>query len=387
MKFKQPLAPIIVLDPDPQEGREIAGWLRSAGLGMISTVRTCDEAIFMLGRRRADLLIIDDRIPRRSTTRLLDHIASCGHEVGPAIVWLIAGREAGAGGPCIHRPLAPHEVVVRVGNAMQRPDLLGTMDRDRDQAAEHLAAARRMQRGLLPTVEQLAQLQTECGIGISDVCRTGDAVGGDFWGAWSTGGGRLAIALADFAGHGLSAALNTFRLHAIMSEQTLPRGLPARMTATLNQRLHSLLPRGHYATMIYLLLDPARHRVAWCSSAGPPPLFVSTGGYQTLDGCGLPLGVKAGVHYRSHRAELDGPGILCLFSDGLFESGAGSEDIPIEAIAAALVRPANLAADGQLDEAARDATLRLGLLRDRYSRVGHSDDVMVVAIALGPMAA
>jgi hypothetical protein len=32
-------APIIVLDPDPQEARQIADWLRHAGLGMISTAR------------------------------------------------------------------------------------------------------------------------------------------------------------------------------------------------------------------------------------------------------------------------------------------------------------------------------------------------------------
>ena len=53
-------SPIIVLGPDPREARQLADWLRSAGLGMVSTARTCDEAIFVLGSQRADLLIIDE---------------------------------------------------------------------------------------------------------------------------------------------------------------------------------------------------------------------------------------------------------------------------------------------------------------------------------------
>ena len=401
-------APIIVLDPDAKEGRQIAGWLRSAGLDMICTARTCDEAIFMLGRRRAELLIIGDGVSPIARRRLFDHVADCGHALAPNVVWLLEPdsraqngqdlRQAlgpaanacdfaptrDAGSSVIVRPLLAQDVVTEVGKAMRRPDLLGRMDRGRDKAAEHLAAARRMQLGLLPTADQRIMLQAECGIGLADFCQTGDAVGGDFWGAWPTGRGRLALALADFAGHGLSAALNTFRLHAILSERTLPRAMPARMTGLLNQRLHDLLPIGHYATMIYAQLDPARHRLAWSSSGGPPPLFVDAHGGRTLEASGLPLGVRAGERYSSNYAELRGPGILCLFSDGLYESGAGSEDIPTAAIASAMSGAAAIAAAGRLEEAASNAVLQLNLLRSRYGCLDHSDDVMAVAVALGP---
>ena len=57
-------APIIVISPKSDEAHDIAGWLRGAGLGEISTVRTCDEAIFMLGRSGPDLVIIDEAISR-----------------------------------------------------------------------------------------------------------------------------------------------------------------------------------------------------------------------------------------------------------------------------------------------------------------------------------
>jgi phosphoserine phosphatase RsbU/P len=274
--------------------------------------------------------------------------------------------------------------VVRVSSALQRTDLVGQMDRGRDQSAAHLESARRMQLGLLPTTQQLAAIQAECAVCVAGFCRSGDEVGGDFWGVWPTGHGRLAVAVADFAGHGLSAALNTFRLHAILSEQALPLGSPVRMTRLLNRRLHALRQRGQYATMVYMHVEPRTHHVEWCSAGGPPPLFVSAAGAQDLDGRGLPLGVRAEADYRLMATTLPGAGILCAFSDGLYESGPGGHDITRAEIAAALALPAQRARQGRLAEATIRATAALELLRDRHACVDHSDDVMAVCLALGP---
>ncbi len=384
-------APIIVLDPDVREAQQVAGWLRSAGLGRISAIATTDEAIFMLGRQRPGLLIIDERVPVNAERRLLRHIAACGH--APPLVRLVdaahvepSGGDRAAAAELIRKPLLAHDVVVRIGTAMERPDLLGQLDRKRDEAAEHLAAARRMQLGLLPDDIQLAALQGACGVGLTGFCRSGEAVGGDFWGAWPTGRGRFAVALADFAGHGLSAAVNTFRLHAILSEQALPRGMPARMARLLNRRLHSLLPRGHYATMVYAQIDPATRRLAWCSAGGPPPIFVSASGWVELPGRGVPLGVVAGATYGSTLTRLPSAGILCLFSDGLYESGAEAPEIPRHTIAAALGPAADAAAAGHLAHASELGARALEHLRDQHPCGDYSDDVMAVCVALGPLA-
>ena len=385
-------APIIVLDPDTQEARRLADWLRSAGLGTILTARTCAEAIFMLGRQPVSLLIIDETVPISAERRVLRHITAGHTRPPPPLVRLVCQESAHSASPddvvaseVVHKPLDLHETVVRVGTALQRNDLLGHLDQDRNQPADHLETARRMQLGLLPTIEQLDVLQAECRVGLAGLCRSGEAVGGDFWAAWPTGRGRLALAVVDFAGHGLTAALNTFRLHAILSEQTLPRGAPRRMTALLNRRLHALLPRGHYATMIYAQIDPATYRVAWSSAAGPPPIFVSaTGEAMDLSGRGLPLGVKADVVFQSYRARLPGPGILCMFSDGLYESGPDAPEIPRQEIAGALAEAARLAGEARVSEAARLGVRGLEALRDRHPRPGHSDDVMVICAAVGP---
>ena len=156
--------PTIVLHDDAREAREVAGWLRHAGLGTVSTARNADEAIFMLGQQNASLLIIDHAITELAERRLLAHISRTGGDPPPTIVRLLPEgapqadfvRSARATG-VLHKPLRAHEVVAGVGTAMQRPDLVGRLDRGRDQSAEHLKAARRMQQGLLPAREQLGR--------------------------------------------------------------------------------------------------------------------------------------------------------------------------------------------------------------------------------------
>jgi sigma-B regulation protein RsbU (phosphoserine phosphatase) len=351
MPLEHSVAPVIVLHPDPGESARVATWLRTAGLGAISTARTCDEAIFMLGSRSATLLIIDEQVTERSERRLLQHIAGSGHAIAPALVRL--GGQASAAWPgagralateIIQKPLLDHDVVARVGSAIQRPDLITQFRRAREMSRDHLEAAQQMQVRLLPTADQLHGLEQQCGVGLAALYDAGEAVGGDFWSIWPLGGQCFALAVVDFAGHGLSAALNTFRIHALLSEHTLPRDQPGQMTAILNERLHALLPRGQYATMIYLVVDPAKHRIVWCSAGGPNPMVVAAGGEIELAATGLSLGVKAGAIYQTHSAQLPGAGILCVFSDGLFESGPDMPDVPRDAIAAALAASFDLAA-------------------------------------------
>jgi serine phosphatase RsbU (regulator of sigma subunit) len=170
----------------------------------------------------------------------------------------------------------------------------------------------------------------------------------------------------------------------LLSDQTLPRGQPKRMTALLNERLHALLPRGQYATMIYLVVDPVKRTVAWCSAGGPAPVFVAPGQQIDLDGCGLPLGVKPNTVYRSHRMRLPDAGVLAVFSDGLFECGGQAPDVSRSAIAEALADAARQAATGPLAPVAQEATQRLARLREDCRCPGHSDDIVAICVAFGP---
>jgi hypothetical protein len=73
--------------------------------------------------------------------------------------------------------------------------------------------------------------------------------------------------------------------------------------------------------------------------------------------------------------------MLCVFSDGLFESGAEMPDVPRDAIAQALTEPAQQARAGHLEKAAQQAVHQLGLLRESYPCPNHSDDIMAICVA------
>jgi hypothetical protein len=82
---------------------------------------------------------------------------------------------------------------------------------------EHqLAAAIALQSDMLPSSEQLAQIQGRCPLDLSSYYKPLAGVGGDIWGTEIIGSQRIMIYVADFTGHGVSAALNTARFHSFV---------------------------------------------------------------------------------------------------------------------------------------------------------------------------
>ena len=145
---------IIVLGPDAVEARQIADWLRSAGLDGIATVRTCDEPIFMLGRRSASLLIIDGRVPALAEARLLRHIAdAAAFRAGPGCAVGRAEAAKAAGAPthlhdAIRQKLdAAHQSLERATALWAELQEKGR--RDWKEFREHLAEARSQARKVI----------------------------------------------------------------------------------------------------------------------------------------------------------------------------------------------------------------------------------------------
>ena len=87
---------------------------------------------------------------------------------------------------------------------------------------------------------------------------------------------HAAILMVDFSGHGINAALNTFRLHALLDSEKEFGGDPASFLERLNMRLAPLLPPGQYATMFYGIMDLSRDLLVYASAATPSPLLVIT---------------------------------------------------------------------------------------------------------------
>jgi phosphoserine phosphatase RsbU/P len=186
---------------------------------------------------------------------------------------------------------------------------------------EDVRLARGMQAELMPQLDRLARIGHATGLRLSAFHEFSSDFGGDLWGIDLLDRDRVAVWLADFSGHGLSAALNTFRLHALISNFTEALGRPADFLAELNRRLVGALPVGQYATMLYGVVDLSARLFRYAAAAAPPPVAVESGTLTTGigDGAGLPLGVARWSVYKEREMAF-GPGsALLLASDALSE--------------------------------------------------------------------
>lgn len=187
---------------------------------------------------------------------------------------------------------------------------------------EEVRLAQAMQGDLLPTDTELAAMAERYGVRLSGRIETSGMLSGDIWGMRSLDDCRFSLFLADFSGHGLTAALNTFRLHTLMHHMSGWRDRPGQYLGQLNQRLAGLLAVGQYATMLYGVVDVEEGVFTYAAAAAPRPLLVENGAVVAGEGAGLPLGVSKSAAYPERSLPFREGSALFLCSDGLPESPA-----------------------------------------------------------------
>ncbi|CAI9413948.1 SpoIIE family protein phosphatase [Nocardioides sp. T2.26MG-1] len=143
-------------------------------------------------------------------------------------------------------------------------------------------------------------------------------LGGDWWDAFELPDGRIAFAVGDVAGHGVSAASAMTQLRTALRAYLFEGHGPAACLDQLDQLMDGLLDQ-RIATAAVAVLDPATGRLGIASAGHPPPLLVDGDGATVLDVLSRPLlGIGAG---RSTTTEIDltGGATLLIYTDGLIE--------------------------------------------------------------------
>jgi len=188
---------------------------------------------------------------------------------------------------------------------------------------EHqLAAAKALQSDMLPSSERLAQIQAGCPLDLSSYYKPRDGVGGDIWGTEVIGPQRIMIYIVDFTGHGVSAAINTARLHSFVHLRLRSTDNPAWLLRRLNNRLHDVLPVGQFATMFCATIDFRMQTIEYASAGAPPQLYRKSFNtpYEVIYQPSLPLGILPDVAYESQTVAFCPGGSLVLYTDGLVET-------------------------------------------------------------------
>jgi sigma-B regulation protein RsbU (phosphoserine phosphatase) len=186
--------------------------------------------------------------------------------------------------------------------------------------------ARQVQRDLLP-----GAAAWPLGVDIAADCRPAWQVGGDFYDVVTLPDGRVAFAIGDVSGHGISAALLMGLIHGAMSSP--PWGLseedPARAAERLNQLLITKSSGDRFASLFWCAYDPASSTVHYVNAGHLPALWLhvrpdgSTAIDRLADG-GPVLGVLTTAGYRTVSITAHPGDLLVLFSDGIVEAPSRS---------------------------------------------------------------
>jgi serine phosphatase RsbU (regulator of sigma subunit) len=169
------------------------------------------------------------------------------------------------------------------------------------------------------------------GYRLFDYYQAAESVGGDYFGYIDLPDGRLALAMGDVAGKGVSAALLMARLCSDVRSCLLASSDPVAAVRSLNRNITKIVEYGRFVTFAVCVMDLDRHEAVIINAGHMPPLVRRAAGppIESLgeDVSGPPLGVDPELHYRSCRVTLDPGDALLLYTDGVNEARNASGEL------------------------------------------------------------
>lgn len=208
---------------------------------------------------------------------------------------------------------------------MQSVSTLIEEQRRRQRLENELSIAQEVQQQLFPR-----SLPNLPGIEIEAICRPARVVSGDYYDFIRISPTRLAIALADISGKGISAALLMANVQAALRSDVLRyrdghSGAPredidtAEIVSHLNLHLFRNTSSERYATFFFGVFDSETRQLHYTNAGHLPPIYVCGTNVRRLETGGMVVGLFNDVPFRQGAVEIAHGGMLVAYSDGLIE--------------------------------------------------------------------
>lgn len=320
---------VLIVDDNEFNRKSLAVVVRRAGITEIAFAADGLEGLAMVERFKPDLVLLDVAMPNLDGLEMCRRLrADPAHAELPILFQTALDRdeeqvrcfEAG-GSDFISKPIKPGECMARVRHQLERRKLFAELSSFRARVERELKHARAMQLSLLPEPARVTAIGARFGLRIDSHFETSSELGGDLWDVVEIDERRVGFLIVDFAGHGITAAINTFRLHTLAERVPAPRADPAAWLTQLGLALKEVLPVGQFATAFYGVLDTAADTLTFAAAGAPHPILgAPEGEAELLDSSGLLLGVSRKARYENRTVPWPRGGFLFLYSDALIES-------------------------------------------------------------------
>jgi len=208
---------------------------------------------------------------------------------------------------------------------MQSVSTLIEEQRQRQKLENELSIAHEVQQQLFPrSVPNLP------GIEIEAICRPARVVSGDYYDFIRISPTRLAIAVADISGKGISAALLMANVQAALRSDVLRyrSGQPggrheqintAEIVSHLNLHLFRNTSDERYATVFFGVYDAETRQLHYTNAGHLPPIYICGGKVRGLETGGMVVGLFNDVPFEQGAVQIEHGGVLLAYSDGLIE--------------------------------------------------------------------
>jgi sigma-B regulation protein RsbU (phosphoserine phosphatase) len=173
---------------------------------------------------------------------------------------------------------------------------------------------------------------------IIGMCQPARMVSGDYYDYQAVPGNKLAIAIGDVAGKGISAALLMASIQSALrmelraslervAELAAPahasvngfRLSTAQMVSDLNQQLYATTSPEKYATFCLALYDEESGTVTYTNAGHLPPILIRNGTASSLDVNGTVVGAFPFSKYDESKVQLESGDLLVCYTDGITE--------------------------------------------------------------------
>ena len=167
------------------------------------------------------------------------------------------------------------------------------------------------------------------GLRVLGLCHPARMVSGDYY-DYQLVDGKLAIAIGDVAGKGISAALLMATIQAALRMELRAsaemaasmnglRFSTARMVSELNQQLYATTSPEKYATFFFAIFDPATRLFTYTNAGHLQPVLIRDGTPALLEVSGLMVGAFPFAKYEESKLELRSGDLLVCYTDGITE--------------------------------------------------------------------
>jgi sigma-B regulation protein RsbU (phosphoserine phosphatase) len=203
--------------------------------------------------------------------------------------------------------------------------------KEKERLQAELALALEVQEQLYPKTAPVFKT-----IRVTGMCQPARTVSGDYYDYQKLSPSRLAFAIGDVAGKGISAALLMAGIQSAMrmelrasfeGKELAPpsartngfRLSTARLVSELNQQLHATTSPEKFATFCIALYDDETGMLTYTNAGHLPPILIHDGRSTPLDINGTVVGAFPSSKYDESKVELRAGDLLVCYTDGITE--------------------------------------------------------------------